>query len=92
MSREVTLFKSKERRNKDEVVAFLHQLADKIDSGTVVLSQGSEELTLNLADNITLEVEVEEEKKRSKGIQYSLEVELKWYENDKRPSKGLVLK
>lgn len=39
MAKEVRLFKSKERKTREEVVAFLHELADKISTGAVVLSQ-----------------------------------------------------
>ncbi|SUD91945.1 amphi-Trp domain-containing protein [Psychrobacter phenylpyruvicus] len=92
MSREKTLFKSKERKSKHEIVAFLRQLADKIDEGSVVLSKGSEELALQLPENITLEVKAEDEMKRKRGTQHSLEVELKWFDDDNHKASGLVLK
>ncbi|WP_019673177.1 amphi-Trp domain-containing protein [Psychrobacter lutiphocae] len=91
MGRETTLFKSKERRSKQEVVAFLRQLADKIEAGSLVLSKGKEELEVGFPENFTLEVEVEDEVKR-KGVQHSLEVELKWYDGDNQKASGLVLK
>ena len=82
MGKEVRLFKSEERKNRSEVSAFLHQLADRISTGQVVLSQGQEELTLQLPHNLILEVQVEDEDKRAKGIQHSLEVEIKWFDDD----------
>jgi amphi-Trp domain-containing protein len=82
MGRETRLFKSEERKNRADVSNFLHQLADKISDGKVVLSQGAEELTLQLPQNLVLEVQVEDEDKRAKGIQHSLEVEIKWFDND----------
>jgi amphi-Trp domain-containing protein len=82
MGREVELFKSKERKGRQEVAEFLRLLADKVAAGTLVLKQGQEEVTLELPDNIILEVEVEDEQKRKKGVQHKLEVELKWYDND----------
>lgn len=91
MGREVKLFKSKMRRERGEIANFLRQLADKIDEGRVALSQGEEELVLDLPGALILEVQVEDEQKRRKGVQHSLEVELKWFDNMQADS-GLSLK
>jgi amphi-Trp domain-containing protein len=48
----------------------------------VVLRQGQEELTLTLPQNLILEVQVEDEDKGAKGVQHSLEVEIKWFDGD----------
>jgi amphi-Trp domain-containing protein len=48
----------------------------------LVLKQGSEELSLEFPHNLILEVQVEDEDKRTKGIQHSLELEIKWYDDD----------
>lgn len=82
MGRETRLFKSEERRSRSEVSQFLHQIADKIENGQVVLRQGQEELTLAIPTNLILEVQVEDEDKKTKGIQHSLEIELKWFDDD----------
>ena len=82
MGKETKLFKSEERKNRTEVSAFLHQLADKINEGKVVLRQGKEELTLAMPHNLILEIQVEDEDKKRKGIQHSLEVEIKWFDDD----------
>jgi len=82
MGREIELFKSKERKGRQEVADFLHQLADKVASGSLVLKQGADEVNIQLPDNVILEVEVEDEQKRKKGVQHKLEIELKWYDND----------
>jgi amphi-Trp domain-containing protein len=82
MGRETRLFKSEERKNRADVASFFHQLADKISVGKVVLSQGTEELVLQLPENMLLEVQIEDEEKGAKGIQHSLEVEIKWFDND----------
>ena len=82
MGKEVRLFKSEERKSRPEVSAFLHQLADKLGEGRVVLRQGAEELTLELPHNLILEVQVEDEDKKAKGIQHSLEVEIKWFDRE----------
>ncbi|MCP4538818.1 MAG: amphi-Trp domain-containing protein [Chloroflexi bacterium] len=82
MGKETRLFKSEERKSRTDVSAFLHQLADKIAEGQVVLRQGQEEITLQLAHNLILEIQVEDEDKKRKGIQHSLEVEIKWFDDD----------
>ena len=84
MGKERRLFKSEERKNRSEVVAFLHQLSDKLSEGSVVLRQGKEEITLQLPHNLILEVQVEDEEKGSRGIQHSLEVEIKWFDDDSK--------
>jgi len=82
MGRETRLFKSEEQKNRAEISSFLHQLADKISNGKVVLRQGPEEIILQLPKNLILEVQVEDEEKGAKGIQHSLEVEIKWFDNE----------
>ena len=84
MGKETRLFKSEERRNRADVSSFLHQLAEKIAGGRVVLSQGAEELVLQLPQSVILEVQVEDEDKRTKGTQHSLEVEIKWFDSDEQ--------
>jgi amphi-Trp domain-containing protein len=80
MGKEVRLFKSEERKSRTEVTTFLRELADKIDSGEVILRQGEEELTLSIPQDLILEIQVEDEDKKQKGIEHSLEVEIAWYE------------
>lgn len=82
MGREKRLFKSEEKKNRTDVSAFLHQLADKIGEGQVILRQGQEELSLEVPHNLILEIQVEDEDKKRKGIQHSLEVEIKWFDSD----------
>jgi amphi-Trp domain-containing protein len=82
MGKETRLFKSEERKNRSDVSAFLHQLADKVEEGQVLLRQGQEEITLNLPHNLILEIQVEDEDKKRKGIQHSLEIEIKWFDDD----------
>ena len=82
MGKETRLFKSEEPKNRTEVSEFLHQIAEKIANGEVVLRRGQEELALQVPMNLILEVQVEDEDKKSKGIQHSLEIEIKWFDND----------
>ncbi|MFO8240196.1 MAG: amphi-Trp domain-containing protein [Dissulfuribacterales bacterium] len=82
MGQETRLFKSEEPKKRTEVVEFLRQIAERIESGEVVLRQGTEELVLQIPSNLILEVQVEDEDKKSKGIQHSLEIEIKWFDSD----------
>jgi amphi-Trp domain-containing protein len=47
-----------------------------------VLRQGAEELTLAIPGSAVLEVQAEDEDKGAKGTQHSLEVEIKWFDDD----------
>ena len=82
MGKETRLFKSQERRTRSEVSAFLHQLGDKIGEGLVILRQGQDEMKLEMPHNMVLEIQVEDEDKKRKGIQHSLEIEIKWFDDD----------
>lgn len=82
MGKETRLFKSEERKSRSELSAFMRQLADKIAEGQVMLRQGQEEMTLQLPPNLILEVQLEDEDRGSKGIQHSLEVEIKWFDDE----------
>ena len=84
MGKETRLFKSEERKSKADVSEFLHKIAEKIAGGEVVLRRGQEELVLNIPPYLILEVQVEDENKKSKGIQHSLEIEIKWFDDDKQ--------
>ena len=52
MGKERRIFKNEERRSRSEVSAFLRQLAEKVDSGNVVLRQGGQETRLDLPHNL----------------------------------------
>jgi amphi-Trp domain-containing protein len=83
MGREIVLFKSEQGSTQSEAAAFLRTLADKVESGAVILRQGKEELTLTLPHNLVLEVKAEEEThKRTGAKKMSLEVEIEWKDGD----------
>lgn len=88
MGREVRLFKSEEPRKRNDVVSFLKELAGKIEEGKVVLKQGSEELVLEIPENLILDVKAEDEDKKKKGTQRSLEIEIKWFQNGQEGGDG----
>ncbi len=82
MGKEITLFKSEEMKARAEVSAFLQMLAAKLNAGQVVLRAGEEELTLEIPHRVVLEVQAEDEDKKAKGIQHSLEITIKWFDAD----------
>jgi amphi-Trp domain-containing protein len=82
VGKETRLFKSEERKNRGEVSAFLTQLASKLSDGQVILRQGQDEIVLDIPHNLVLEIQVEDEDKKSKGIQHSIELEIKWFNDD----------
>ena len=82
LGKETRLFKHEERKNRGEVSAFLTQLAAKISEGQVVQRQGQEEIVLHIHQNLVLEIQVEDEDKKTNGIQPILELEIKWFDND----------
>jgi amphi-Trp domain-containing protein len=87
--KEIVLMKSEQRLDRASVAAFLRELADKLDTGTVSLKQAGEELQLEIPEQIILEIKAEEEEK-SKGTQRSLEIELEWMLGDGDPSKQAI--
>lgn len=88
MAKEVRLFKSEERKSRSEVAAFLRELAGKLEGGKVILKRGQEEIALELPTNLVLEIQVEDEDKKRKGVQHSLEVEIKWFDGDDDSADG----
>jgi amphi-Trp domain-containing protein len=65
----------------------LKELADRVETGSVVLKQGEQEVNLQLSKNISLEVKAAEKQKK-KGVKHKLEVKLHWYEGDNGQGKG----
>jgi amphi-Trp domain-containing protein len=90
LGKEVVLFSSEEKKALPAVVAFLRELADRLDAGEVILRKGTEELTLSLPQQVVLEVKAEEEDKKGR-TQLSLEVEIAWYEGEEGGDGSLTL-
>lgn len=82
MGEERQRFESEERMSRSDLVAFIRQLADKIEAGEVILRQGEEEITLQIPARVVLEVEVEDEDKGAKGTEHSLELEVTWFDEE----------
>ena len=81
------LFKSKERRDLQSISAFLHQLADKLAEGEVLLRQGADEVAIAVPDNLRLSLKVKEKVKKRK-TKHTFKITLKW--SDDETSDGVV--
>lgn len=86
MARETVLFSAKDTRSRADVAAFLRDLAGKVESGSVTLRQGETTEHVQLPDHMVLEVELEDERKRRRGVRHCLEIELKWYDDMAAPA------
>ncbi len=87
---EEVLFKSEEPKDRADVAAFLRQLADKVEAGTVTLRQGDTEQRVEIPQRLVLETKLERETKRDTE-KMSLEVELEWLPGADSAASGVEL-
>lgn len=87
MGREIILFKSEEKKTAAEVAQALRLVADKVETGSIILSQGDESLELTLPGVMTFEIKAEEEEGRTR-TKRSLEFELEWVVGDENTPTG----
>jgi amphi-Trp domain-containing protein len=71
------VYKSDEYMSRSELASFLRTLADRVESGTVVLKSGEQETKVEVGERVELEVEYET-KQKPKGERYQLELEIEW--------------
>jgi len=81
MGNKTRLFKNKERKHRSDTGAFLRRLADKISDGRVVLGRGQDQTTLQLSEDLLLEIKAEDKEKAGKGIRHSLEIKFRWFDS-----------
>jgi amphi-Trp domain-containing protein len=89
MGRETVLFKSEEKKASSDIANTLRQIADKIDDGTMILKQGSEEITLEFPKNMVLELKIEEE--QGKRLKKSFEIELEWIIGEEQSDRATII-
>ncbi len=77
MGRETVLFKTEEKMSRKNAAELLHQIADKIDNGKVVLQQGNKNVKLKIPGRVELEIKAEKEVGRRK-TKKKIEVEIEW--------------
>lgn len=83
------LFKSEEKKSYSEIVNALRQLADKIDDGTMILKQGSEEIKIEFPTNMIFELKIEEE--YGEKLKKSFEIELEWIVGEEQAGRKSIL-
>jgi len=71
------LYKSEERMSRQDLAAFLRDLADRVDDGRVVLTSGSGETPIELPEDLELEVQYQK-KEKPRGVRHQLELEIEW--------------
>jgi amphi-Trp domain-containing protein len=71
------LYKSDEYMSRSELATFLRSLADRIEGGTVTLTGGEQQTTVEVGERVELEVEYQT-KDKAKGTRYQLELEIEW--------------
>ncbi len=86
MSRKTVMFRSKERRNLEELADFFHKFAEKLKQGEFTLHQGEEAVTVSVPHDVMLKLKMKEKAKKRK-TKRTFKVTLQWYEGDEAPSK-----
>lgn len=77
MAKKIVLMSSDTQVSRADAAAFLRQLADKLESGSVSLIQGEQEVVLEIPAQVQLEIEAEEKPKKG-GAKRQLEIEIEW--------------
>lgn len=57
MAKKNVIVKSDLRKNLPDVAAFLRELADKVETGTITLVQGGQDVVIDLPETISFELE-----------------------------------
>lgn len=79
---EEVLFKSEQGVTRENAVKRLRDIAERLEDGSIELSEGGNSVSLRVPTNIEFEIKVEQE-----GHEKSLEIELEWDEReDSEPS------
>jgi amphi-Trp domain-containing protein len=74
-----TLFRAEEWKSRQDVAAFLRELADNLGTGDVVLRRGEDEVTFSLPETVELEIKLTE-KVKGQETERELEIEIEWTE------------
>lgn len=83
MAKKNVLVKSDLRKNLADSAAFLRELADKIETGQVTLTQGGKDVVVDLPETVGFELEYYEQPKK-RGLKKQLEVEIQWTEGGRK--------
>ena len=81
MSKKSILFRSKERRERQEVAALLRQLADSLENNDLVLRQGERETRIEAPGTVQVKIKATEKAKR-RHTTHALVVKLTWRDGE----------
>jgi len=73
------LYKSDEYMGREELATFLRDLADRIETGRLVLKSADQETPVEPGDRVELEVEYSTKQKNQR-VRHQLELEIEWGE------------
>jgi len=80
---EIVLFESESKQSREDIAAYLRQVADSLDSGgEISLSSGGDSVTVDPPQQSEFEVKVEREGPEGGPYERSIELELEWDEVD----------
>lgn len=89
---EIVLFETEQKQSRDDIAAYLRQVADKLESGEAVSFQsGDESVTVDPPAQPTFEVKIEREGPEGGPYERSIELELEWDESEDGGSSGLSI-
>lgn len=86
---ETRMIKTSEKMSRDELADLLDQMAARIRSGALTLKSGTDEVLVEPAEQVKVDVEVVKKDKR-RGTTMELEIEIEWTPGD-TGSGGLTL-
>jgi amphi-Trp domain-containing protein len=76
------LFRSEEKKDRQSVADFLHEFADKIAEGEIVLLRGTDETRIAIPEIVEFEIKATKKTKKGNRVKRDLEIELDWYEGE----------
>jgi len=77
MGKEVVLFKNEEKMSSSEAASLLRRIADRVETGEIVLERGKKSVNLTIPSRLEVEIKAEKETGKKKTTM-KLEVELEW--------------
>ena len=90
MAPSTRLMKSSEAMTTAALADLLEALAVRVRSGAVTLTSGTESVTLDLLEQVKVDVEATQEGRR-RGTKMELEIEISWYPGKPISGGGLAL-
>jgi amphi-Trp domain-containing protein len=77
MSGGKVMYKSEQQMSRSQLVAFLRDVADRLENETLVLKSDDQEASIHMPEQVELEVEYQS-KEKAAGPRYQLELEVEW--------------